>query len=330
MQEESLSEKKTSLNKRLNRYRRQKGKSPNIVLQPRDVAILIAINDYLGFLTREQIQQLYFGLQSPFESTKKKSDGLKSACNRLQLLFHNGYLDRYAPVRDRQGISDYHDLTARVFAPRPFLYYLTELGAGVVAEAKKLPFNEINYKRKFREREEAKLFHEMTINDFRITLTLAQRKYKDRLEILEWRNELECARPYTIKNEKTGQSQKKIFRPDAFFKLKIDGQIISSFLEVDTGTESHRRRILDKVSKYREYTKEGYFKKEYGEDKFRVAIVTTRTEDRIVNMKQIVEEVVKGVFWFTTRDKILYDADLLFKMGWLKAGNEDYCKFYTL
>lgn len=325
---ENRSQKKSSSAKQLNSYRRQKGKSPNIILQPRDTNILVAVNDFLGFLTREQIQQLFFGSQSPFESTKAKSDGLKTACSRLQLLFHNGYLDRYAPRRDRQGVDDYRNLTACLFAPRPFIYCLTELGAKIVAEAKGIAFKEVNFKRKFRERDEAKLFHEMTINDFRITLMLAERKHKDRLEIVEWRSEQECMQSYNIKNPKTGRLQRRIFRPDAFFKLRINGQVISTFLEVDTGTESHAKRILDKVNRYKEFTKEGYFKKEYGEEKFRVAIITTRTESRIVNMKHTIEEVVKGVFWFSTRDRILYNSNFLFKPFWLKAGNVGNISFF--
>jgi hypothetical protein len=333
MGEESPSKKKTSLNKqepkRLNRYRREKSKAPNIVLQPRDVAILVAVNDYLGFLTREQIQQLFFGNQSPFESTRKKSDGLKTACNRLKLLFHNGYLDRYAPARERQGIVDYHDLTARLYAPRPFVYFLTEQGARIVSEAKGIPFQEANFKRKFKERDEARIFHEMTINDFRITLVLAAQKYKEDLEILEWKGEQDCYQTYNVKDNKTGRWHRKIFRPDAFFKLRIHGQVISSFLEVDTGTESHSKRILEKVDRYKEYSKEGYFRNRYGEEKFRVLMLTTRTEDRIVNMKSTIEEVVKGVFWFSTRDGMIYNLDFLFEPLWLKAGDVDHLAFYV-
>jgi len=319
---------KKSSSKKLNKYRRQKSQAPNILLQPRDIAILVAVNDYLGFLTREQIQKLFFGSQSPFESTKKKSDGLKTACNRLKLLFHNGYLNRYAPRRDRQGIMDYHSLTIRLFAPRPFLYYLTEQGARIVAEAKGISFKDVNYKRKFRERDESKLFHEMNITDTRITLASAEQKYIDRIKILEWRSENDCAQPYTVKHPQTGKWQRKFFRPDAYFKLRIGEETIASFLEVDTGTESHSRRIIDKVKRYQEYSKEGLFKKEYNEEKFRVLIVTTRSEDRIVNMKHEIEKIVKGVFWFTTRDQILYNPEFLFEPLWLKAGNIDHLSFY--
>lgn len=324
---------------RLNKYRRQKSKAPNIILQPRDVAILVAVNDYLGFLTREQIQTLFFGIYSPHESKSGKvnSNGLKRASHRLKLLFHNGYLDRYSPRRDRQGIADYRDMTARLFAPRPFLYHLTEAGAKVVAEAKGIPFSEVNYKRKFRERDEAKLFHEMTINDFRITLTLAERAHKN-IKILQWRSEKECFQPYTVKDKTTGKVYKRIFHPDAFFQLQIidnDSQggecqtsIINSFLEIDTGTESHTHRIIDKVNKYKEFTKEGYFKKEYDPNgKFRVIFLTTQTEQRIINMKNEVEKLVKGVFWFVVRNVVLYNPKFLFESFWLKAGKVDDIEF---
>lgn len=331
-QKTNSSTKKTGDNKkkRLNKYRRQKSKAPNIILQPRDVKILVAVNDHLGFLTREQIQVLFFGTSSPFESKsgKENSNGLKRACHRLKLLFHNGYLDRYAPRRDRQGIVDYRDINAKLYAPRPFIYHLTEEGAKFVAEAKGIPLKEVHYNRKFRERDESRLYHEMTINDFRITLTLAERAYKDQLQIVEWRSEKECVRPYNVKNKNTGKFQKKMFRPDAYFKIKIQDQAIASFLEVDTGTESHSRRIIDKIIKYKEYSKEGFYKKEYEESKFRVVFLTTRNEDRIINMKHEIEKYVRGVFWFTIIEHISYEPNFLFKPLWLKAGQKDHSPFY--
>ena len=108
---------------RLNKHKRNKKKSGGIILQPRDVKIILAVYDF-RFLTRLQIQKLFFGSSSPFNDGKSSGSGMSQACIRLRKLFDHGYLDRRFFPRYTYGEVDFRSITSKIYGSSPAVYCL--------------------------------------------------------------------------------------------------------------------------------------------------------------------------------------------------------------
>lgn len=150
-----------SAEKRQRSPRNRRSRKPkSIRLTERDIAILQAIYSY-RWLTTEQIGRLFF-------------PSLHRAYERMEALYHNGYVDRVFPG------ENIHQMNAAM------LYILDKRGAEVLSEYLKQKVERDEQAHKVKP---MFLEHAMAINDVRIAVSLACQK-TGRI-LLDWQTESE-------------------------------------------------------------------------------------------------------------------------------------------
>ncbi len=252
--------------RRLSRYRRSVTPPP-LVLQARDRQIVAAVAQH-RFLTREQIERLFFGTTT-------------RANFRLQKLYHHKLLGRL------------HLPTVR--GSSQAIYHLDRQGVPVAAEALGIQPATIPWKYKRRDVGPLFLRHLLAVNDVRIALELAARSRKDH-ELLLWLSDQECRDTYAW------QYGRKVLAPDAYGRYRFGDRVISFFLELDQATMSGKR-WADKVNRYVEYAASGRYEERFGMKLFRVLVVTT-SQERLANLMRATEQQTRRSFWFTTLEDI--------------------------
>lgn len=90
--------------------------------------------------------------------------------------------------------------------------------------------------------------------------------------------------------------------PDGYFELAIHDRTISSFLEVDLGTES-LPVWKKKVEGYLGYALSGAFETQFRRAQFRVLIVTD-TERRLRSLRGLIAKHTDKIFWLSSFDLI--------------------------
>lgn len=253
-------------------------KHQTITLDPKDREILELTYEY-RLLTSTQLGLLLDG---------RKRSSLKQ---KLQTLFHHGYLDRppsQVVWRITKQLS--WDMT----------YAITPKGLQSLGIITKTRIDNKN-----RKLTPHFMAHLRKINDFRIAVTLATRNHPNvRLEFWipegRWQERIEL------------NGQPKAIRPDGFFMLRdvsrpLEHQRFSYFLEYDTGSEDHGRLR----EKYRAYIalpeqkaiSNPLFPAEQIRG-FRVLFIA-HSEDRLKNMLRHIAELPlrnsqRQLFYFTT------------------------------
>ncbi len=285
---------------RLPRYRRASS-PPRMQLTARDVRILGAVCD-MRFLVREQIQELIF---SPSTASWAK--------RRLALLYHNTYLDRiYVPSLNSFGATK-------------AIYTLATKGAGVVARDRKIEVRELGWRPGHSDRELYFLKHTLSINDFRVVLTLTARK---RGLSLAWTDE-RALRRREMKDyvhDPTRHGRRLAVVPDGYFTLD-DGERTSAFaLEIDRATVEEKP-FKEKVRAYGEWKTTGTYERRYGTKSLRVLWVVadvTRDSTRLERIKRWTEaEGGRSLFWFAMLDDLTPET-VLGDSVWMKAGSEEW------
>jgi hypothetical protein len=284
---------------RLPRYRRASS-PPRMQLTARDVRILSAVCD-MRFLTREQVQELLF------------SPSTASYCKRrLALLYHNSYLDRiYVPPLN-------------TFGSTKAIYMLAAKGAGVVARDRKVEVRELAWRPRHNDRELYFLKHTLSINDFRIRLTIAA---GERGLSLAWTDE-RALRRREMKDyvqDPIRHGRRLAVVPDGYFTLD-DGERTSAFaLEIDRATVEEKP-FKQKVRGYGEWKLSGAYERRYGTKSLRVLWVVadvSRDSTRLERIKRWTEaEGGRSLFWFSTLDELTSET-ILGAPVWLKAGSEE-------
>jgi hypothetical protein len=98
---------------------------------------------------------------------------------------------------------------------------------------------------------------------------------------------------------------------DGYFGLEFANGVSRCFmLEMDMGTESNRRLAL-RVKAYREYLRSGKYAELFGDDSFRVLVVTTsprRAENLMRTARQAGD---RAIFWFTDFSQYSRDGELV-------------------
>lgn len=300
-----------------------------VALGPRDLAILTAVADY-RFLTREQVQRLFFGARSPYGHRRRlgaEPNGFRRACDRLKKLTTAGYLRRVVGPYVFFGFDQAGDRSPASYARPPYLYLLAELGAELVASLRGDDPDGLLVK-KAHELSPVTLGHELALNDVRVALTLAT-EADPGWRLVNWLDTRAAYEEYSIDHPETGRPVRHVFAPDAWAHVRTAaGQDVGIFLELDRGTQSHRR-ITEKVRIFLDYARSGRFRARFGLDKFRVAFVTTATPARAKNLRRTVETQIQKVFWFTTRRQVLDQAERFFDAPiWLRAGDPDLRPFW--
>jgi len=222
--------------------------APNINIKERDIEILQNIANF-RILEARQIAVLHPEI------------GDRTLKRRLQLLFHNGYLDRPARQFAYYGPS------------RHIIYALGRQGA-------KLIFNDqranLDWTEKNRNLKTTTFEHALAISNVLIASIIALRN-QTQTKLLKWGIESPRTR-LVVDGEAT------TLRPDAFFTFqdKKRGEL-NYFLEVDRSTTDHKR-FLRKMRTYWQLWKQQAHKKKYGIDRFRV-LTTTISENRSENLR---------------------------------------------
>jgi hypothetical protein len=259
-------------------------------LTPRDIAILQDVYAY-RYLTTSQIRRLHF-----------RSD--KTAWRRLAILSELGFIKPF---------------TAPAIPER--IFYLNKKGAEIISVELQVALEELSWNRLTRQPKDYYfLRHFLSINDFRILLTLACAKYSVSL--------LGFIPEYMGEQTKEGYVKKSIrdkvnrisHTPDAVFALAKNGNPALFFLEIDRGTEivaNPEKGLLKAVAFYLHYWKSQnwwqYKTLLHGDFKiFRTLIITT-SKQRVQHLREAASNYsfydnrAKRFLWATTEKEITLD-----------------------
>lgn len=294
-----------------------------LALTARDLAILAAVADH-RFLTREQVQRLFFGPRSPFgafRATGADPNGYRRACDRLKRLAEAGYLRRLVVPRPALGLDEDQPERPTAYAPAPYLYALARAGAELVAGERGCR-PEALLVSKVTERRWWTIAHEVAVADVRIAFALSA----DGAEgwgLDTWLTAAETLDRYRVTSP-AGEDRRCVFAPDGFAVLRTPaGRPLGVFVEVDRGTESLRTRIVEKLETYLDYATSGRFRERYAEHglrSFRCAFVTTGGDQRVSGLCRTAAALAHGVFWVARR-QLVVERNVLEDPIWWQAGD---------
>jgi hypothetical protein len=224
----------------------------------------------LGF---SQIRRLFF-------------TGKSQAEERLKLLYQNGYLNR--PNRGQ-----------RMRMPE-MVYWLDRAGAEIVASLTGTPVNKLGWRREPRW---FQVEHDLAVNNFRLDLIEACHDDAE-ISLEVWVPESEFwANPDTIVYTNKGKEIWRQIRPDGYFMLATPKLYLRYLVEIDRSTEDNPRFFREKILPGMAYLNSEEYGDRFGHRSGRWLIVTT-TERRLRNMLSQAERKTKGLFYFTTYDKL--------------------------
>lgn len=162
---------------------------------------------------------------------------------RLQGLFHNRYLGRYGRrVRMRVELDPGAPLIAyglELKGARTLAEHFGRRAAEIGAETET-----VRWKKEYTRRSEWFLEHHLMISDFRCNLELTLREMPD-VELVTWDQSKDTWFRVKIPNQRNRTAR---VAPDAYFVLRDHGNLRYFFLEVDRGTEEHRRIVAKFVA----------------------------------------------------------------------------------
>jgi len=301
---------------------------PPMHFQERDGQIISAIHQYDGVLSRRQIKAMFW----PKATTQAME-------RRLSLLFHNCFLNWPDPDQRR---------TKPIPEPlvwlgwRGILYVASRIGIEVHEPTKdgenQIRLLEKNLRKSGlswkREPRWSQLAHDIAVNDFRMIVERAVRKWPS-LTLETWLPEGEffskmdvISVPYTDpRGEK--KSRRKGIRPDGFFIL-VDHlrQIKNSpargrfLLEFDNGNHPLNRFGRDKAVPGVQYLRSKAYKQRFGFNSGRWLVVCN-SKQRLHNLKTQTEKMVgqdASIFLFTTMDQARPETVLNAPI-WLRGGS---------
>ena len=271
----------TKIQNRLPKYRRSKERFGPLQLTTRDHEILGLVHSYRHVWV-DHLQALIPG-----------SD--RQLARRVQGLFHHAYLARFVPPSR---------MRLQLGSPK-MVYALDTAGAKVLAEARGISLDELGWHTSHNRRMEWFVEHQVMTADFHAVLELALRG-QGGLRLDSWRQDKDLRGEVEIEYPDGDRT----FRvaPDAHFAAAEGGTRRNFFLEIDRGTEEHRR-LRSKFEAYRWYLSEGsgYHDEYENSNDVRVLVVTT-SEGRLERMLKTLsglDQRGKGLnqFWFTTADR---------------------------
>ena len=242
------------------------------------------------FLTREQIQEL-FGFKS-----------IRRVNSRLRKLYDHCYLSRsFLPT---------------IRGSAKAIYFLGPQSALIISEQLGLDIGLVQ--RKIKSLSKVKEFflnHAMELNDTRINICQAINNHPE-TKLETWINDNDCEQTYQV--IVNGKEIIKKFRPDGYFRFWYQGKLTSFFLELDRSTMT-LGRFKSKVRTYIEFSKLGFYQQRFGVKYFRVLVIAP-SPNRILNLKNTVEQVTDRKFLFTTFNQVTSDNAL--SPIWHRVGHE--------
>lgn len=215
----------------------------------------------------------------------------RNVARRLQALFHHGYLLRMVPPSQ-----------IRFALGSPKMIYALDLrGAQALATASGFAVNELGWNKTYNRRMEWFVEHQVAISHFRAVLALATDRAG--LELSRW-SQRHDLRDWDRVRSPQGDRTVRV-SPDAYCAVRESGILRNFFLELDRGTEEHRR-LRSKFLGYWHYLRGDRYRARYeNAADVRVLVVTT-SQKRLRRMQQTLASVDprgRGAnqFWFATQ-----------------------------
>jgi Replication-relaxation len=223
------------------------------------------------------------------ETAERRQGTKREIRRRLQMLYHNGYVQRHK-VSDGEAIA----------------YALGNLGAEELVLHYGIDSKEIEWTTKNRESGERYIRHALMVTRFRHALALALRNFPE-ASVEQWipSGAFTAKVRYqdTVRTREGSRTQEVdgVVKPDGLFVVEVGEKRIHYFLECDRSTMSNAR-YLAKLKSYfafwATYVKDGT--KPSGITQMRVLSVTI-SEARKDNLRETAQHVspeAKNLFWF--------------------------------
>lgn len=293
--------------KRKPRFRRVRTR--HFELTERDLRIIRAVYKY-RLLTSEHIVTLL------------NEGSRQNILRRLQLLFHNRYLDR--PLIQ---VADYY----REARAAPMVYALGNRGRELMAEALDMPLGTVDWSEKNRNIRPTFYRHTLMVSSIMVALEVACR-VNGRVRLIPWAEILETRCPPETKKKTKPQTWRVRIpgkgiigvTPDKIFGLQFLDRPEGAnrtyfFLEADRGSMPVVRRsftqtaIFKKLLAYHATAKEGLHTKLFGIQTFRVLTVTDSPErERVKSMVRAAQQLkgLQGIFLFTDAQSLAAEDTL--------------------
>lgn len=273
-------------------------------LQQRDLEILRLVYEYRLIQSDQVIKRI--------EGSERK------LLERLQKLFHHGYLERLCDrrIRTRAGSEK-------------MVYTITGRAAELLVSEMGIPVTKVNWASKNGSITERHIKHTLMIGKFRTTMTLAAEE-QNGLNLVFWKENRgigqnanpELTDKVVIPKER-GRAIKGCIVPDAFLAVENSGSPYFFYLEADRSTMTNER-FLKKLEAYWSWWKQGGSRKKHGVEHFRVLTVT-RSYERRDNLKRIAIEASPGksgssMFWFACeKDYLVSSPESILGSIWVTA-----------
>ena len=90
--------------------------------------------------------------------------------------------------------------------------------------------------------------------------------------------------------------------PDGYFEMRAAAGTLCCFLEIDMGTEAPKI-WLTKIALYIQLAVSGDFQRHFGQERFRVLVITT-TEKRMDAIRRAIRRSTEKIFWLSTFEQI--------------------------
>jgi len=277
-------------------------------LNQRDLEILKLVYDY-RFIPSDHVTNLIQGHE-------------RKLLERLQKLFHHGYLDRVADRRIRT-----HAGSDRM------VYAITNKAALLLVDECGIDLPTGNWTSKNRWITDRQVKHTLMIARFRTIITLAANSEQE-LALRLWKESRgsgrninpDLADTVMIDLEKGRQEQHRVI-PDAFLALDNSGFKNYLYLEADRSTMTNER-FLKKLQAYWAWWKQGRSKAKHQVEHFRVLTITP-SHQRRDNLRQIATQASpgkggSGMFWFACeKDFAIEDPASILGPIWTTAKDQE-------
>ncbi len=277
--------------------------STGLILQPRDHDLLAALATH-RFLRSDHVHALLFA-ESSWRVTQR----------RLRLLWQHRLVDRLFVPAVLDGRQQ------PLIPPRQPVYTLSSKGAVLVAE--RTGVNEAD--RTPQSFSLQTLEHQLVVSEFMVALVVAGRRRPDlRLEVShEWAL-------WQALSAKTRKREGVIVPDGVFtFSLPSSGRVSFALEVVRAGTKGGNRRFADKLARYAELNRTGFFRDTYGIERLRAVLVLTTSDARAQSLRAAASTLShsRGMFWFGSylspkQDGFAIEASGIFSNSWSTASGE--------
>lgn len=279
---------------------------PSIRLTERDRAVVRLIHRH-RFLRSFHIVSLLNGSQ-------------QSILRRLQLLYHNGFLER------PRAQIDYY----RKGGSRGIVYGLGNKAKPVLKQDARIPARNVSWGEKNRAVGRIFFEHALLVSDVMVGIELACRQLPDVRHVCEDNFPFmpNVNKPPFRWRVQINRHLKLGIIPDRVFALDQNGNRAFFFVEVDRGTMPVIRKNLSQTSMFRKFLayestwSKGLHQSLFGFHRFRVLTVTTNA----ARLKSLVEACSQlkggyGLFLFCDQASLKQHGDI-FKVSWINGRGE--------